>query len=76
MFTQVLVLMEVVENLLPKCNPLLLGGINWILSNFHPSLAKYHVLKVRVCSSSFVLSLDPANDFVCEQWLDVDRNRD
>jgi hypothetical protein len=75
-FTQVFVLMEVVENFLPKCNPLLLGSTSWILSNFHQSLSKHHVLKVRVCSSSFGLSLDPGSEFVRKQWLVVDRDQD
>jgi hypothetical protein len=44
--TQKCVLVQVVVYLLPKCATPLLGTTNWILCNFHPCLAKAHVLKL------------------------------
>jgi hypothetical protein len=37
---------KVVVDLLPKCAAHLLSSTNWILSIFHPFLAKAHVLKL------------------------------
>jgi hypothetical protein len=43
---QILVCMEEVVNLLNKCVTPMLEATNWILSNFHPCLAKAHILKL------------------------------
>jgi hypothetical protein len=44
--SQILVFMEVVVDLPPKCVAPLLGATYWILSNFHSCLAKAHILKL------------------------------
>ena len=68
---KLLVFMEVVMNPLPIRSILLLGTVNWNLSNFHPCLAKNLFLILRV---SFTLHAFPS--LLCLTLLsEVERTR-
>jgi hypothetical protein len=69
---QILVLVEEVVDLLKNCATPLLDATNWILSNFHPCLAKAHILKLGEVVSSTRCSFGDLTLLVLEQGCLVD----